>query len=242
MKRSAPKIADQPHGQSNTRPQSERRRARLAVLSFELVLSFLRKRLTYANVMATIALCVSLGGVSYATIALPPNSVGSTQLRAGAVGLSALRFPLSTVGITDSKVHDLTKNGCNGGGFAGNAAPDCTPANPNRGAPTPGREVRIVFRTSGRLLVFATATLKDEGAPQTTASVTLKLNVDLHPVTESQVTIAGGQTLQVPIQALANASAGSHTAGLEVSAEYHSSGPGDVLVSGASVIASALPA
>ncbi len=45
----------------------------------------LKDRLTYANVMATIAVFVALGGTSYAALTLPRNSVGSAQLRTGAV-------------------------------------------------------------------------------------------------------------------------------------------------------------
>jgi hypothetical protein len=45
----------------------------------------LRDRLTYANVMATIAVFVALGGTSYAALSLPRNSVGTAQLRSGAV-------------------------------------------------------------------------------------------------------------------------------------------------------------
>jgi hypothetical protein len=43
------------------------------------------RRLTYANVMATLALFVALGGASYAAFKLPKNSVGAKQLKAGAV-------------------------------------------------------------------------------------------------------------------------------------------------------------
>lgn len=42
-------------------------------------------RLTYANVTATLALFVALGGSSYAAFSLPRDSVGSKQIRAGAV-------------------------------------------------------------------------------------------------------------------------------------------------------------
>ncbi|MEH3052388.1 MAG: hypothetical protein PGN13_00070 [Patulibacter minatonensis] len=42
-------------------------------------------KLTYANVTASLALFVALGGTSYAVTQLPRNSVGSTQLKAGAV-------------------------------------------------------------------------------------------------------------------------------------------------------------
>jgi hypothetical protein len=201
-------------------------------------------KLTYANVVATLALFVGLGGVSYAAITLPADSVGARQLRADAVDLGALRFPLGTVGITDDKVEDLTRNGCNGGPeIVGNAAPDCDPRNPDSlaGSPTPGREVHVLFRSAGGLLVSAIVGLKNEGAPQTTAHITLGLNVDRRRVAESQLTITGGQVVQMPIQTFVNVSAGSHTAGLGVRAEYDSSTLGDVLVSAASLIASALP-
>ena len=50
----------------------------------------IRDRLSYANVMATIAVFVALGGTSYA-LSLPRNSVGSAQLRSDSVGRSELR-------------------------------------------------------------------------------------------------------------------------------------------------------
>jgi hypothetical protein len=195
--------------------------------------------LTYANVAATLALFISLGGVSYATLALPADSVGSKQLRAGAVGLGALQFSLGTVGVSDRKVEDLIKNGCNGGGFSGNVAPDCLPSRLD--GPTPGREVRIRCRHSGPLMVSAILNLKNEGAPQTTAHVEFSLNIDNKNVSVSQVNLVSGQIVQVPLQALVNASVGWHTVRVEVAADYTSSTPGDVVVSEASVIASALP-
>jgi hypothetical protein len=45
----------------------------------------LRGRLTYANVIATLALFIALGGASYAAVKLPKNSVGSRQIKNGAV-------------------------------------------------------------------------------------------------------------------------------------------------------------
>ena len=42
-------------------------------------------RLTYANVMATLGVFLALGGVGYATVVLPANSVGTRQLRNDAV-------------------------------------------------------------------------------------------------------------------------------------------------------------
>jgi hypothetical protein len=47
--------------------------------------STLRERLSYANVIASLALFVALGGASYAAVSLPANSVGSKQIKNGAV-------------------------------------------------------------------------------------------------------------------------------------------------------------
>src|SRR3954447_4992185 len=49
------------------------------------------ERLTYGNVMATLALFVALGGTSYAVAKLPRNSVGPGQLRTNSVGASEIR-------------------------------------------------------------------------------------------------------------------------------------------------------
>jgi hypothetical protein len=48
------------------------------------VLTKVRSRLTYANAMSTIAVFVALGGGAYA-VTVPRNSVGTKQLKAGAV-------------------------------------------------------------------------------------------------------------------------------------------------------------
>jgi hypothetical protein len=45
----------------------------------------MRSRLTYANVLSTIALFIALGGGAYAATQLPANSVGTTQLKNSAV-------------------------------------------------------------------------------------------------------------------------------------------------------------
>jgi hypothetical protein len=48
-------------------------------------------RLTYANVVATMALFIALGGTSYAAIKLPHNSVGTEQIKSGAVHTGEIR-------------------------------------------------------------------------------------------------------------------------------------------------------
>jgi hypothetical protein len=51
----------------------------------------LRPRLTYANVTATVALFVALGGGAYAATVLPFNSVGSDQLKKSSVGTAKIK-------------------------------------------------------------------------------------------------------------------------------------------------------
>jgi hypothetical protein len=50
----------------------------------------MRKRLSYGNVVSSLALFIALGGTSYA-LTLPRNSVGSEQIRRGAVRASEVR-------------------------------------------------------------------------------------------------------------------------------------------------------
>jgi hypothetical protein len=49
------------------------------------MLAKLRLRLTYANVMATVAVFIALGGTGYAAITLPKNSVRAKQIAPRAV-------------------------------------------------------------------------------------------------------------------------------------------------------------
>jgi hypothetical protein len=68
------------------------------------LLARLRARLSYANITATIALFVALGGTSYAALTLPRNSVGSSQIRKNAVGSSEIR----SRAVGSSEIRDRT--------------------------------------------------------------------------------------------------------------------------------------
>lgn len=198
-------------------------------------------RLTYANVAATGALFVSLGGVSVAAIVIPAHSVGTKQLRAGAITPATLSFPLGAAGLTDQKVEDLAKDPCNSPPRPGEPLRAACPALKQSGVLTPGREVHIRLRGPGQLLVSAIAGLRDEGPTGTTATVTLHLVIDGHLATANDVTLDGGHSLQAPAQLLQSIPAGSHTVGIEATATYSSREPGDVLVSSVSLIASIEP-
>ena len=66
-----------------------------------------RPRLTYANVMATIAVFIALGGASYAAIKLPKNSVGAKQLKKNSVTEAKIK----NEAITATKVKKGTLTG-----------------------------------------------------------------------------------------------------------------------------------
>lgn len=54
-------------------------------------MSRLHEHISYANVMATLAVFIALGGSAYAVSQLPRNSVGATQIKRNAVGASEIR-------------------------------------------------------------------------------------------------------------------------------------------------------
>jgi hypothetical protein len=66
-----------------------------------------RPRLTYANVTATLALFIALGGSGYAALKLPKNSVGPRQLKRHAVTTSKL----ASGAVTGSRVRGNSLTG-----------------------------------------------------------------------------------------------------------------------------------
>ncbi len=67
----------------------------------------MRPKLSYANVMATVAVFIALGGASYAALKLPKNSVGSKQLKKNAVTTAKIK----NEAITGAKVKKGTLTG-----------------------------------------------------------------------------------------------------------------------------------
>ena len=131
-----------------------------------------RSRLSYANVTATLALFVALGGVSYAAVTLPRNSVGNAPLKRAAVTGGKVRG--GAIGPSDLSKSVRTQLGKAGTpGPQGAAGPKGDPGatGPTEGAigggtesgftPTANPDVlssksRTVITTrAGRLMVFA---------------------------------------------------------------------------------------
>src|SRR3954470_8575909 len=55
------------------------------------MLTKITSRLSYSNVMATVAVFVALGGGAYAAFKMPRNSVGSAQIKRNAVSSSKVK-------------------------------------------------------------------------------------------------------------------------------------------------------
>ena len=67
----------------------------------------LKVKLTYANLMATVAVFVALGGSAYAAFRVPPNSVGTRQLKAASITTGKI----SNGAITAAKVAEHSLSG-----------------------------------------------------------------------------------------------------------------------------------
>jgi len=201
--------------------------------------SSLRGMITYANIVATLALSVALGGVSYAAAVLPAGSVGPRQLRPASVGLGALKFPLGARSVTDSQREITTENACNGGGSQQSIAPACL--SPSVAAPNPRREVRVLLSKPGELLISGTATVRVEGSTASGAAITVGATIDHRVAAKTEVAMSGGDTLQVPIQALVRASSGWHAAGIGTTVQFTGAGSAQVAILGTSVVVTALP-
>ncbi len=207
-------------------------------------------RLTYANVTATLALFVALGGASYAAIELPAHSVGPRQLRRGAVTPQALGFPLRVSAFTDSTPIDLPKYPCN------------TPLPPGqhcRGGPEDILKHvlgDIQLSHPGEVALSGIAEVANDGPPGTDAEV--RLGVFAYgqdkplgafqinpPVVESRVAkVAGGQVQQIPLLGLFRKPSGRTAIGFGTIGigTYSSDAPGDLVIRSVSIIATALPA
>jgi hypothetical protein len=106
----------------------------------------LRRQVTYANVMSSIAVFAALGGGAYAATQLPKNSVGTRQLKANAV--------------TSSKVKDgsLLQQDFKAGQLPVGPAGPAGPAGKDGAAGAPATKYFAAVGTDGTLYGHGTAT------------------------------------------------------------------------------------
>ena len=82
---------------------------------------FLRKRLTFSNVIALLALFIALGGTSYAVAALPKNSVGTQQIKKDAV--TGVKVKNGSLSSADFAAGTLLKGDTGASGATGATGP-----------------------------------------------------------------------------------------------------------------------
>lgn len=173
------------------------------------VLRWIAGRLSYANVVATLALFIVLGGASYAAVTLPAGSVGARQLRRGALTTGALGFALGATGMTDAKLTDRHAGPCDGGYYApGEPVMVCSEALIPLGLGSlegpPALDVSVAH--AGHLAIWATLGVEHRGEGGTSASLSYAASirhlktghapVQLPPRT---VTLLGGQAEQTSL-------------------------------------------
>lgn len=170
----------------------------------------MRQRLSYANVVATLALFVSLGGASYAALAPPRDSVGPAQLRAGAVRARALGVAAGTASVSDQTGHryvDFRRN-CRPG--ADGIVPPCAPR-----PYAPITRLRLRTRAAGTLLVSALTSMTDIGPASDSARVNLTATVDGKQLPgQSSQDVPAGRTVEAPYQSSVRVPAGRHEVAL----------------------------
>jgi hypothetical protein len=206
-------------------------------------LDALGRRLSYANVTATVALFVALDGASYAAMRLPEHSVGSRQLQRGAVGVSALGFPIGAKGLTDDKRQTLAKlEGCNAP-LSPNAPPGaevhCPLLLPYPVGP--GRALTFHMTRPGEVLISSVVALQNPGPVGTSAEISAGALLDGAPVSSSNVTLPGRSQTTVPIERVVAAAAGKHLVKVWVDGRYNDYAGGQVVDSPVTVSVTVLP-
>ena len=169
-------------------------------------------RLTYANVVATVALALSVGGGAYAAGVLPPHSIGSRELRSAAVGPSALAFGLGGQAVVDppSQPRTLGISSCR---MPNGQVSTCA---------THFQQLALLrFRARGPGIAFVSAAVSVHGDPDNQGSVAPVLFADLDRA-------GGGQQSQghfdaadplptiIPYQAALPVTAGRHELRLQI--------------------------
>ena len=156
-------------------------------------MDFLRRHLTYANVAATLALFLALGGAAYAATQLPRNSVGTGQLKAEAVtagkiakktrkqlqGATGPQGPQGKTGKTGPKGAPGAKGATGAAGAKGAAGADGT---------GPAFEVFGTLKPIGTGATTIVAENLNVGAYVVSADVTVESGV----ATEVTCTLTGG--------------------------------------------------
>ncbi len=199
-------------------------------------------RLTYANVVATAALFIAVGGVSYAAISLPAGSVGQKQIRAGAVTERDLDFPLGVRSATEYVPNKLGKGPCNSPRRPGSPplSIDCPLS--TLGGPYGAPAVKVTMSGPGHILASAVLGLADTESRSANGSATVRVGLVVdRQLSQRVVTLNGDDQEQVPMEALVAVGGGEHVVRVQEAADYTSYEPGEVVVDPVSLDVTMLP-
>ena len=139
------------------------------------------KRLSYANVVASLALFMTLGGVGYAATQLPDNRVGTSQLKANAVTSGKVKN--GTLVKADFKSGQLPAGAKGAAGAAGPAGPAgaAGPAGPGGAtgpAGAPATALWAFVRSDGTLIRGSAAVTASAATSTGFVNVTFNRSVD----------------------------------------------------------------
>jgi hypothetical protein len=177
-----------------------------------------RERFTYANVVATLALFLALGGASYAAMTLAPNSVGTSQLRSGAVTGSKLAFPLGIATSESAGPVTLSTGSC--------SPQTACPATADLSPPLVSTSLDLT--RASRVLVIGSAEF-NLSSPNVTASVELGLQMANTKLPSGFQPIASTSATAISVERVLSVPAGRAT--LSLTAEAAGTNPG-TLISG----------
>lgn len=201
-----------------------------------------RPSLTYANVMATLAVFVVLGGGAYAATRLPKNSVGASQIRDNAI--TSPKVKNGSLLKQDFKAGQLPggPQGLPGApGQKGDAGPT-GPAGPTASAsassggpfnvpltntvtPTAPVQAQITTTFRSRLVATGTASMKDTAAETAPGDVGCVLSIDQPPPS-----VATGARISQQVRARLPVSSTSEHSAVAVTGESAVLPPGTYFV------------
>jgi hypothetical protein len=209
------------------------------------VLRWIVGRLTYANVIATLALFIALGGASYAVTELPAHSVGTRQLKQGAVTPGALGFPLGAQAFKSTGPITLHREQCSEG------PPGICAGVGELAAEMPLGSIRL--RAKATVALTGVVQLTDDGPPGTSASVALAVycggTTPPDAMPSQSLTVAAGSTVTIPLQAvvkvpgpLAKGTTAARNVGIRsTSVHFSTRDPAQLVMQTASVDATIVP-
>lgn len=159
------------------------------------------ERLTYANVMATVAVFIALGGTSYAAATLARDSVGSAQIRSRAVGPTELRSrSVTSRAVRDRSLQPRDLSSEARSALRGERGP-VGPAGPTGPAGAPTVSYRAAINSGGGT---ASGNGTAQGTGPGSALIAFDRDVTGCVATATPAVVPGGQITEPPAGATAN--------------------------------------